>query len=334
MSRNPGWSIGQRSGSILASMGADKIRHQLQALDVLDTALGPSTRPELDREAAFALRYFMLKSHGFAGPAPRRPDHRAGRARRWRGCCAKACGEHFPDGLLSDPGSLLPRGWWLRAWRAQHRCVASAMRMVVVVTGPVAVAAAPHIAEQFARQAKPVRVLHFVTGGFSGGATQVAIALTRASLAAGGPVQPLLVLRSKYGVDPRRIAELREQGLPVATVPRWPRLATILRLALICRSFRADVLIAHGYSEHLWGRYAGLLAGVKNLVQVEHNTRERYTPFRRLQARWLARRTACFVGCSQAVCDALSKMGLPAERIMAIPNGIGLERSPARRCDR
>ena len=200
------------------------------------------------------------------------------------------------------------------------------MGMVLLVTGPVAVAAAPHTAEQFARQAKPVRVLHFVTGGFSGGATQVAIALTRASLAAGGPVQPLLVLRSKLGIDPARIAGLREQGIPVATVPRWPHLATILRLALICRSFRADVLIAHGYSEHLWGRYAGLLAGVKNLVQVEHNTRERYTPFRRLQARWLARRTACFVGCSQAVCDALFKMGLPAERIMAIPNGIGLER--------
>ena len=42
-------------------------------------------------------------------------------------------------------------------------------------------------------QVRP-RVLHFVTGGFSGGATQVAIQLVNAGLA-GGQVEPLLVLR-------------------------------------------------------------------------------------------------------------------------------------------
>lgn len=170
----------------------------------------------------------------------------------------------------------------------------------------------------------PVRVLHFVTGGFSGGATQVAISLTRAALASGGRVQPLLVLRRKRSVDPARIARLREEGIAVMTVPRWPRLLTILRLAAICRSFRADVLVAHGYSEHLWGRYAGLLAGVRSLVQVEHNTRERYTRWRRAQSRWLARRTACIVGCSEGVRAVLLRMDLPAARIVAIPNGIRL----------
>ena len=170
-----------------------------------------------------------------------------------------------------------------------------------------------------------VRVLHFVTGGFSGGATQVAIALTRAALA-GGRIEPLLVLRRKLGVDPSRITQLKESGVPLATVPRWPHVATVLRLAAICRKFRPDVLVAHGYSEHLWGRYAGLLAGVPHLVHVEHNTHERYTPWRLAQSRWLARRSACIVGCSNSVCAALSAMGLPKEKLLAIPNGIVLAR--------
>ena len=193
------------------------------------------------------------------------------------------------------------------------------------MSGPVVVNGVQAVVEDFAPRSEPVRVLHFVTGGFSGGATQVAIALTRAALADGERVQPMLVLRRKWGTDPARIERLREEGIPVITVPRWPRLATILRLAAICRSFRADVLVAHGYSEHLWGRYAGLLAGVRSLVQVEHNTRERYTPWRRAQTRWLARRTARIVGCSEGVRDALLQMDLPAERIVAIPNGIRLE---------
>lgn len=192
------------------------------------------------------------------------------------------------------------------------------------MSGPVVLADTLPAIAAIASNESPLRVLHFVTGGFSGGATQVAISLVRAALADGVRVQPLLVLRRKWGSDPARIAQLREEGIPVLTVPRWPRIATILRLASICRSFRADVLVAHGYSEHLWGRYAGLLAGVRNLVQVEHNTHERYTRWRRAQSRWLARRTARIVGCSEGVRDALLQMDLPADRIIAIPNGIRL----------
>jgi glycosyltransferase involved in cell wall biosynthesis len=169
--------------------------------------------------------------------------------------------------------------------------------------------------------ARRVRVLHFVTGGFSGGATRVAIALT-AGARAGEAVEPLLVLRRKRHTDQRRIADLEAAGLPVRTVPGWSNLVAIAALARICRAFRPDVLVAHGYSEHLWGRYAGLLAGVPALVHVEHNTRERYTPWRRAQTRWLARRTARFVGCSEGVRAALLALGMPPERTLAIPNGI------------
>jgi len=172
--------------------------------------------------------------------------------------------------------------------------------------------------------ARPVRVLHFVTGGFSGGATQVAIALVNAARES-GRVEPLLVLRRKRRGDPHRIAELEQAGVPLAVVPGWSHAASIAALVRACREFRPDVLVAHGFSEHLWGRYAGLLAKVPHLVHVEHNTRERYTRWRLAQARWLARRTDRIVGCSEGVRLRLLEMGMPPERTIAIPNGIRLQ---------
>jgi glycosyltransferase involved in cell wall biosynthesis len=170
----------------------------------------------------------------------------------------------------------------------------------------------------------PVRVLHFVTGGFSGGATQVAIQLVNAARE-GNAIEPLLVLRRKRHTDPSRLDELRRTGVPLETVAGWSHVATIAALVGVCRRFKPDVLVAHGFSEHLWGRYAGLLAKVPHLVHVEHNTRERYTAWRRAQARWLATRTDRIVGCSEGVRDALLAMGMPADRTVAIPNGIRLD---------
>lgn len=171
---------------------------------------------------------------------------------------------------------------------------------------------------------RPVRVLHFVTGGFSGGATQVALQLVEAARS-GGAIEPLLVLRRKRRGDPARIEELRRNGVPLRVVPGWTHWASILALVRVCREFQPDVLVAHGFSEHLWGRYAALLAKVPRIVHVEHNTRERYTRWRLAQARWLARRTHRIVGCSEGVREALLAMGMPADRTIAIPNGIRLE---------
>lgn len=171
---------------------------------------------------------------------------------------------------------------------------------------------------------RPVRVLHFVTGGFSGGATQVAIALVNAALQTEA-VQPLLVLRRKWRTDPKRIDELRTAGTPVDVVPGWSHAATIFALVRLCKRWQPDVLVAHGFSEHLWGRYAGLLARVPHLVHVEHNTRERYTAWRLRQSRWLAQRTDRIVGCSEGVRLRLLEMGMPEAHTIAIPNGIRLE---------
>ena len=65
---------------------------------------------------------------------------------------------------------------------------------------------------------RPVRVLHFVTGGFSGGATQVAIQLVNAARDS-AQIEPLLVLRRKRRTPAGRIEELQQAGVPVAVVP-------------------------------------------------------------------------------------------------------------------
>lgn len=170
----------------------------------------------------------------------------------------------------------------------------------------------------------PVRVLHFVTGGFSGGATQVAVQLVNAARESAA-IEPLLVLRRKRHADPARIEELRRAGVPLEVVAGWSHAATIAALVGVCRRFKPDVLVAHGFSEHLWGRYAGVLAKVPHLVHVEHNTRERYTAWRRAQTRWLAKRTDRIVGCSEGVRQVLLDMGMPADRTVAIPNGVRLD---------
>ena len=101
--------------------------------------------------------------------------------------------------------------------------------------------------------------------------------------------------------DPARIEELSRAGVPLELVAGWSHAATIAALVGVCKRFKPDVLVAHGFSEHLWGRYAGLWAGVPRLIQVEHNTRERYGWWRLRQCsvpHWASARNASCRTCS------------------------------------
>lgn len=169
------------------------------------------------------------------------------------------------------------------------------------------------------------KVVHFVTGGFSG-ATQVAVDLCLAALR-DGPFEPVLVLRRKRHTPMDRIEALRARGLSVHLVSGWwSHLPTIAELAALLRELQPVAMLAHGFPEHLIGRQAGVRAGVRVLVQVEHNSRERYSPWTRWLSRRLAMKSAALVGVSEGVRQSLLAQGLPAHKTVAIPNGIDLAR--------
>lgn len=175
-------------------------------------------------------------------------------------------------------------------------------------------------------QERKIRVLHFVTGGFTGGATQVAVQLVKAAL--NDPfetVEPLLVVRTKRRTPRERIDELVRDGVPLREVGSWTHGMTISQLVTVCEEFKPDIFVAHGFSEHIWGRMAALKAHVPHIVHVEHNTRERYTPRRLAQTHELAPYTDAFVGVSDGVKQALLNMGMPPARTISIPNGINLQ---------
>jgi len=86
------------------------------------------------------------------------------------------------------------------------------------------------------------------------------------------------------------------------------------------------VLVAHGFSDHIWGRIAGLLAACRTSRTSSTTRASAYTAWRRLQTRWLARRTDLIVGVSEGVRQSLLALGMPADRTISIPNGTRLER--------
>jgi glycosyltransferase involved in cell wall biosynthesis len=164
------------------------------------------------------------------------------------------------------------------------------------------------------------RVVHFVTGGFSG-ATQVAVDLCLAANASQA-MSVKLVLRKKRSTAAIKIKALQDQGLDVEVVPGWSHFATILALKRICQQWQPDILVAHGFSEHIWGRMAGLWAQVPALVHVEHNSRERYTAWRLKLSLWLASKTDALVGVSEGVKSRLIELGFPKDKCTAISNGV------------
>ena len=171
-----------------------------------------------------------------------------------------------------------------------------------------------------------MRLLHFVTGGFSG-ATQVAVDLSLAALRTPG-YEVMLVLRRKPSTDEKRVAALRAQGLEVRIVSNWLHALTVRELRRIIREFRPDAVFAHGFSDHIWGRQAAVAEGVPRIFQVEHNSRERYTARRLAQSQALMPFTEACIGVSEGVRESLVARGFEAAKCVAIRNGIDLARFP------
>lgn len=169
-------------------------------------------------------------------------------------------------------------------------------------------------------------MLHLARAGHDS-STQVAIDLVRDQLA-GGRFAPVLVLRGRQPLDRQRFDALRDEGLSLVVLPTWGP-AAWFSLWRLCRQLRPQLLVAHGFPAHLYGRWVALAAGVPKRIHVEHHARERYSRWQRLQSRWLARRSDAIVGVSPGVEQSLLRQGMPPAITTCIPNGIDLGRFTA-----
>ncbi len=172
---------------------------------------------------------------------------------------------------------------------------------------------------------QPIKVIHFVTGGGSG-ATRVALDLALRQHA--DPCfAPLLVLRRKrQGLPAAMLTQIRDGHLPHAWVDDlWPKRRTVNQLVALCRQHQPHVFLAHGNSEHLWGRLAAREASVPVIIHVEHNV-ERYSWWRRVQARRLAANTTATVCVSRGVAESVRARKLGSVRVEVIHNGTDIAR--------
>ena len=168
------------------------------------------------------------------------------------------------------------------------------------------------------------RVIHFVTGGGSG-ATKVAIDLACGNRRC-GRFEPLLVLRRKRVALPAPMhLQIQAAGLPIQWVDRWPKHRTLNQLERLITEFKPQIFVAHGNSEHLWGRQAAIRIGVPVVLHVEQNC-ERYPFWRRWAARSLAKKTSATICVSQGVEQHIRQLRLTSKRVEIIHNGIDATR--------
>lgn len=189
--------------------------------------------------------------------------------------------------------------------------------------------------KQPASDVQNIKVLHIATGGFSG-VTHVVLDLIDA-MSVYSNIQSFLVLRHKKNTianlekSKNRIEHtLRNQPIkhPIL-ISSKPHLVTIYQIYRLCAIYQPDIIMAHGFPEHLLGRWAGWLAQIWQsndkkpyLIQVEHASKERYRWWRLWQTRFLSKHTDAVVGVSTDVVEVLKQQNLHPKQLLAIPNGI------------
>jgi len=120
-------------------------------------------------------------------------------------------------------------------------------------------------------------------------------------------------------------SQIDAAGLSVQWVDRWPKIRTLRQLARIISDFRPLIFVAHGNSEHIWGRQAAFRAKVPVVIHIEQNC-ERYPIWRRWAARSLAAKTSATVCVSRGVAEHIHALGIAGPRIEIIHNGIDSKR--------
>lgn len=123
-------------------------------------------------------------------------------------------------------------------------------------------------------------------------------------------------------------AELSKLGIPVIILGRRNKydLSLLWRLVAWLRSENVKIVHTHLFTADTYGRIAAKLAGIQGIFSTKHNTN--LWPSRiHLIIDWLLSWiTTRVIGCTKEVAETLHRAYFPANRILAISNGIDLGR--------
>lgn len=175
------------------------------------------------------------------------------------------------------------------------------------------------------KSASRLRVMHFGSGGGKG-VTRVVTDLA-VGHATGCMIEAFAVFRRKRGrpLETRFGQSLAAAGVRWTEVVPRPQSSTIAELRQLIRDFQPDVFVAHGYSEHISGRLAAIAEQVRVIVHTEH-AHERYSAAHQRKLPQLQAATAAVVAISHGVSQRLQELGIPADRIHVIHNGVAPQR--------
>jgi len=120
------------------------------------------------------------------------------------------------------------------------------------------------------------------------------------------------------------LADLRESAIPVTVLgKRWKLdLLAFWRLKRLVAELRPDLVHTWLFAANAYGRAAGIACGARHLVAGERCVDPWKGGLDFRIDRYLARRTDRIVANSPGVRDFYAAHGLPAEKIVVIPNGI------------
>jgi glycosyltransferase involved in cell wall biosynthesis len=128
---------------------------------------------------------------------------------------------------------------------------------------------------------------------------------------------------TRPGGGVRLVEELRCAGVEHVALRRRHRAELLpwIRLTLMLRRRRFDVLHAHMLGSNVWGSICGRLAGVPAVVAHEHGSPFESKPWRRLLYRLTGRLADTFVAVSARDRERMIAVeGVPAGKIVVMPN--------------
>lgn len=171
-----------------------------------------------------------------------------------------------------------------------------------------------------------MRIAHLISQTVLGGAESYGFTLA-SELAARGHVVRLLANRANGPLFERS----RPSGLEVRALPRTNRLdPSIFRFfARELDGFRPDIVHAHNFGANTWARAWGLLHSRIGIVCHIHSGRmvTSQAPHRREIDRLLFRRADAVIVLNKEQVDYVAtRLDLPRERILLLPNGIDMVR--------